>query len=235
MMLFGERRNGIPRTFVVDAEGRLAWIGYPKKLEEVLPKIIINTWEIKQESTKRNFSRYLRELDDSLRFNLMPFEGDPGKPDSALLMIDEMVKNEPQLKYAPFIASQTFISLLKTDPHKAYEYGKQAMVTSIYEEPPYDLIIGDIRFYSDKINFRKEIFELGAEAYQEVIDSLPYPEIADLSRLYYQMAEWYWRANNKSKAIDAQQKALDALKNEENFSMTDMIEFNSKLEEYRKM
>lgn len=31
------------------------------------------------------------------------------------------------------------------------------------------------------------------------------------------MAEWYWRANDKTKAIDAQQKAMEALKANKDF------------------
>ncbi len=44
----GERKHGIPRSFVVDAEGRIAWIGYPKDLDEVLPKIVNRGWDIKE-------------------------------------------------------------------------------------------------------------------------------------------------------------------------------------------
>jgi len=39
----GEKVKGIPRSFVVNAEGRVSWIGYPKGLDEVLPKIVNNT------------------------------------------------------------------------------------------------------------------------------------------------------------------------------------------------
>ena len=35
--------RGIPMSFVVNGDGRLAWIGHPKDLDEVLPKIVNNT------------------------------------------------------------------------------------------------------------------------------------------------------------------------------------------------
>lgn len=54
----GEEVNGIPRTFVVNAEGRLAWIGHPEDLAEVLHKVVNNTWDIKQ-AAKRSSNRYL--------------------------------------------------------------------------------------------------------------------------------------------------------------------------------
>jgi thiol-disulfide isomerase/thioredoxin len=151
-----ERRQGIPRSFVVNAEGRLAWIGYPKQLDEVLPKIVSNTWDIKQALAKRNSDRYLAALDDSLYYELQNYADDPykpgdlGKPDSALLVIKEIIRNEPKLEYAPHIAYQTFSSLLKTDPHKAYEYGKVVLVTPTYEDPACDVIKGAVIWYSDK-------------------------------------------------------------------------------------
>ena len=234
----GER--GIPKSFVVNSDGRVAWIGHPKGgLAEVLPKIVNNTWDIKEALAKRNFDKHLAELDDSINYELMRYNGDPakpddlGKPDSALLVINEIVRNEPKLKYATFIAYNTFSSLLKTNPNKAYEYGKEVLVTSTYENPLYGLIIEDIKWYSDKLNLPAEIYQLGAEAYQARIDA--YPETGDFPNFYNKMAEWYWRANDKSKAIDAQQKAIEALKSKKGFSATDMAAFESRLQQYKNM
>lgn len=235
----GEQNNGVPKTFVVNAEGRLAWIGHPKDLDEVLPKIVNNTWDIKGSLAKRNLDQHLEELDKEATYKLNTYTGDSekgdlGKPDSALLVINEMVRNEPKLKYAPFIAFHTFSSLLKTNPHKAYEYGKEVLVTPTYEEPPYDLLTSVIEFYSDKLNLPAEIYQLGAEAHQAAIDQFPYPELLNLSKRYNKMAECYWRANDKSKAIDAQQKAIEALKSKKDFSATEMAAFQSRLLQYKK-
>lgn len=233
--------QGIPKSFVVDAEGRVAWIGYPKELDEVLPKIVNSIWDIKEALANRTLNKHLAELDDSARKELNGYVGDAykqdyiGKPDSALLMINEIIRKEPKLKYAPFIASHTFSSLLKTDPHKAYEYGKVVLVTPTYEAPAYYAIIGSIMWYSDKLALPAEIYKLGAEAYQVKIDQIPYPEIVDISSLYHKMAKWYWRAKEKSKAIEAEQKAIEALKSEKGFSKEDMAAFESRLQQYKKM
>jgi thiol-disulfide isomerase/thioredoxin len=209
----GEENTGIPKTFVVNAEGRLAWIGHPKGLANVLPKIVNNDWDIKEALAKRNLDKHLRELDDSLNYELMKYKGDAfkldyiGKPDSALLMINEIIRNEPKLKYAPFMAFNTFSSLLKTEPDKAYEYGKVAIVTPTYVEPAYHAIIGAIEWYSDKINLPTKIYRLGAEAHQAEMDQFPYPELLNIPKRYNKMAEWYWRANDKSKAINGSAKS----------------------------
>jgi thiol-disulfide isomerase/thioredoxin len=230
--------QAIPRSFVVNAEGRVAWIGHPKDLDNVLPKIVNNTWDINEALKKENLDKYLDKMDDSINYELMTYRGDPykaddlGNPDSALLMINEMVRHEPRLKYARRIANQTFSALLKTNPQQAYEYGKVAIVTPTYEEPPYDAIIGAISFYSDKLNLSAEIYQLGAEAYQLKIDQIPYPEIVDMSRLYNRMAEWFRLANDKSKAVVSQQKAIEALKSKH---AMEMAEFESRLQQYKKM
>lgn len=38
-------QNGIPTAFVVDKEGKVAWIGHPMSLEDPLAKIVDGTWD----------------------------------------------------------------------------------------------------------------------------------------------------------------------------------------------
>lgn len=216
--------KGIPRTFVVNGNGKLAWIGHPSKLDKVLSKLINNEWDVVEELNKQNEKSRLAKLDDSLRWELINFSGDHyiqnyiGKPDSALLMIHQIIKEEPKLKYAHFIADNTFPALLKTDPNKAYEYGMEALKANPDEEEiDVDFIINHIKYYSDKLHIPDKLYELGAMAYQVKIDQIPYPEIASLYKYYSIMATWYWQAKNKPKAIEAMQKAIDNLKSKNDF------------------
>jgi thiol-disulfide isomerase/thioredoxin len=212
----GAKDDGIPRAFVVNAQGEVAWIGHPKDLDTVLHKILNNTWstwEIKQVLSRRIFNKYLADLDGEVFYKLHRYSGDYnklddlGKPDSALLVINEMIKKEPKLKYAPAMVSFTFSALLRTNPHKAYEFGKKAMVTPTYCEPAYAFIIGDIEEDSRKLNIPAEICRLGAECYQAEIDNATYPELFDMPWLYRKVAAWYALAGDKSKAMEAGQKA----------------------------
>lgn len=220
----GEQRNGIPRTFVVNGEGKLAWIGHPKELEVVLRNIVNNTWDVNKALAERNEYRHLEDLEASVREQLNAYVSNPGNqydfgnPDSALLLIDELVKKEPKLKYAPTIAFHTFSSLLKTDLKKAYVYGKEVLMTPSYRGTDYDNITSRIEWLekTNLVTLSSEIFELGAEAYQAKIDQDP-PSSAKLPQTYMKMANWYWRAKNKPKAIEAAQKAIEAMKSEKDF------------------
>lgn len=231
--------EGIPITFVVNAEGRLVWIGSPKGLDEVLPKVVNNTWDIEETLAKRKLEKHLEEQDNAAREELNKYLGNPrnpddlGKPDSALLVINEIVRKEPKLKYAPNIAFHTVSSLLKTNLQKAYVYGKEVLMTSTKEEPLYQSIIEPIKWYSNKLNLPVEIYALGAEAYQAKIDHNP--ESANISSNYHKMAEWYWRAGDKLKAIVAQQKAIELLKRKKDFSAGEIAAFEARLQKYKNM
>lgn len=238
----GGEQDGIPRTFVIDANGKLAWIGHPSRLDKVLPEIVKGTWDAKQELAKRNQNIQLARLDDSLHYELIRFTRnnfnarDTDKPDSALLAIEEWVKKEPNLKYARQITSYTFWALLQTDLDKAYEYGKMAIKIPSYDgEPPYDIIIYMIDQYSDKLKLPAEIYELGAEAYQVEIEHIVYPKLANMPKIYNKMAEMYWLAKNKVKAIEAQQKAIEILKGRKDLSKKDLAAFELRLQQYIEM
>jgi predicted ribosome quality control (RQC) complex YloA/Tae2 family protein len=148
------------------------------------------------------------------------------------MTIEEIIKKEPMLIYAPRIAFYTFSSLLKIDQHKAFEYGKKLLITPTYVDPDCDVIINNIKTYSDILSLSSEIYQLGAEAYQLKIDQIVYPELNDMPRLYKEMAEWFFRAKNKSKAIDALQNAIKNLKNKNEL---EIATFESELQKYKNM
>ena len=235
-----QKEKGIPRTFVINAEGKLAWIGHPSKLDIVLSKLINNKWDLSAELAKQNEIKRLAKLDDSLRWKLINYSGDHykqdyiGKPDSALLMISEIIKAEPKLKYAHFIAHNTFAALLKTEPNKAYEYGMDALKAKSEEDDPDNyFIIDNVKYFSDKLNIPEKIYELGAIAFQFTIDQITYPENVSLYKYYYNMAEWYWQAKNKSKAIEGMEKAIDNLKAKKNLEKSLLKEYEMLLQQFK--
>jgi thiol-disulfide isomerase/thioredoxin len=230
--------QGIPSCFIINAEGKIAWIGHPMALEEVLPKILNNTWDIKAASAKRNWARRLEHLDREVSYELIRFRPDPTQPhalraDSVLLAIKQIVEKEPDLKYTPIVAYYTFAALLNTDLQKAYEYGKVVLVTPTYEAPAWPQIRGAVKMYADKLNLPAEIYQLGAEAYQAEIDHIGFPEHVDLYKYYNNMASLYWRAGDTLKAVDAQQKAIADMKNRKNYSSATLAEYEARLEQYK--
>ena len=94
-------------------------------------------------------------------------------------------------------------------------YGRELLITPSYQGTDYNNITYPIEWIekTDLVSLPPEIFELGADAYQASIDQHP-PSGAKLAQTYLKMADWYWRAKNKAKAIEATQKAVEAMKSE---------------------
>lgn len=237
--------EGIPNSIIINADGKVAWIGHPKDLEEIVPKILENKWDLQQALIDRNLNRRLDEAADSMNNELMKFRGnyelvshgvklieqeDRGKPDSALFYINEFLKQEPRMEYQPLIAFNTFYSLLKIDTDKALTYGKKALTTS---NSTSQMIIGAIEICSYRLTLPSEIYELGAEAIQVEITLYRYPELANISKYYHEMAWWYWLAKNKSKAIEAEQTAVTTLKSKGNVLPSELALYEAQHKSYK--
>jgi thiol-disulfide isomerase/thioredoxin len=233
----GDKDKGIPITYVINGDGKLAWIGRPQELDTILSKIVNNAWDITEALARRTLRKRLEILDKNTYYDLVKYDPDPlkpndlGKPDSILLAIDKLVKAEPLLKYMPSTAAATFFALLETNPHKAFAYGQEMLLASTYERPLNYIIYGSIDYHSKITNLPAEIYRLGADAYQSEINK--YPEESNMPGIYHKMAAWYWRGHDKAKAIAAEQKAIRALKEKIAFSATDMAAFQSSLRHYK--
>jgi thiol-disulfide isomerase/thioredoxin len=231
--------SGIPVAFVVNQEGRVAWIGHPNDLDEALPKILNNSVDIEKASAVRKLNKSLEMLDDSAGNELRDYAAeienrDSAKSDSLLLRrVDEIVSKYPELKYTPNIAVFTFRLLLKTNPQKAYEYGKVLLRTPTYQHPPFYVIFNNIKSYPEERKLPPQIYELGVEAYQARIDM--FPITIDLPNTYHIMAEWYWRAGHASEAIETEQKAIEALKAKAPGSPVKLAAFESRLQQYKNL
>ncbi|HEY6902015.1 MAG TPA: TlpA disulfide reductase family protein [Puia sp.] len=222
--------QGIPKTIVVDAQGRLAWIGSPGQVGEVLPEVLKDTWNAKEYRTARDERRRVRELSDSLGFELSACRD---RPDSVLRLIAGFLKAEPQLKYMPSITTSTFNALLKTDPQKALEYGKELLSAPGITELNAYFVYGAIEDHADKMNFPTEIYRLAIEACQVGIDSMMYPDNVGYASLYHKMADFYWRLTDKASAISAEQKAIEFIKKQPGFFVTRRLPiYESRLHTY---
>ena len=235
---FNTKDEGIPRAFVIDGRGRVAWIGHPHVIDTVLRQLVNGTWDIGAALAARQRKKYLDSLDMEVSFQLAPFRpdvmkpGDTGRPDLALAMIDSMTKREPGLKYFGSTAGTTFYSLLKTDPAKADVYGKELLAVSTYDDPKEGIVFGAVEDYSGKAKLPADLYRLAIRAYRVYMDR--YPETVDLPRGYDEIAAWYWRVDDKPDAIAAEEKAVDVLRSGKARSRMKMTVLEGRLQEYKK-
>lgn len=232
----GEKNQGIPKTFVVNDEGKLAWIGHPLELAPVLAKILEKDWDIKKALEERNEEKRLKVLEDEIRVSLDQYSHDLNiaRADSILSAIEEIVADEPKLKNSSVIVYRTFSALLEKSQRKAYDYGKSILEANS-ENNASSNIIFIIESYSGKRSFIPEIYQLGAEAYEKRISDIENLDNVDISKHYKNMAKMYWDGVKEPEAIEAQQKAIEVLKGKKDYSASDLEDYESQLRKYKEM
>ncbi|MBE9601391.1 TlpA disulfide reductase family protein [Pedobacter sp. MC2016-24] len=202
MTAYAER--GIPFSFVVDKEGRIAWCGPPKNLDHVLPQIINGNWDINLANKKRKDYQRLAPIDGNEVVNaLNPFMGNPGRPEAALKKIDSMLTVEPGLKYFPKMGHFTFFALSKTDQKKAVQFAHEWFAANDY--PGYSTVTDAVY---KKEGLIPELYTLAAECYQAQLDN--YPWSMDFPETYKNMAVLYEKAGDMVKSKEMLKKAQQA-------------------------
>jgi thiol-disulfide isomerase/thioredoxin len=225
----GER--GIPQAYVVDGQGRIAWIGLPKHLDKVLPQITSGSWNTEEAGTRRREHQRLTARDNEVITRLNPFMGNPGNPTGALAEIEKILAEHPRLKYYPLVGHYTFYALLKTDPVKALEFGEAWLATS--EEPKWKTITDAVTYSVEKLkkDLPKGLYELGASSFRAQLEHYPWSMYA--SETYSWIARLEYLAGNKSKAIEAQRKAIEAARNKVGVSSDKLLELETALQKYK--
>lgn len=199
MTAYGER--GIPFSFIVDKNGKVAWCGAPKNLDKILPKLINGTWDIERAAYDRREGQRLTPIDGNEVVKTMnPYMGNPGRPEAALKRIDSILKVYPNLKYYPKTGHFIFYSLVKTDSKKAIAFAKEWFAASDY--PQYSTVTDAVAM---KMEFIPEVYAFAAECYQGQLNA--YPWSMDFPATYKKMADLYEKAGNSSKAKELREKA----------------------------
>jgi len=118
-------QGGIPCSFIVNQEGRIAYIGHPLAMDATLEQVVAGTHDI--EKAARDYARQiinqekLRPLRARLHRAIMQQDWD-----GAMTVTDEIEALDPEL--GPQLAYQRFgILLSKGDYDRAYIFARQAL------------------------------------------------------------------------------------------------------------
>jgi len=123
-------QDGIPSAFVVDRQGRVAWIGHPMDgLDEAVGAVIKGTFDIKAQAAKQNaeIAAKAQQQDEAQRLQK---EGKPiedavkaGKYEVAAEEIGKLIPRYPAL--ADNLAMAKYSFLMKSNEKGAYAYAKE--------------------------------------------------------------------------------------------------------------
>lgn len=196
------RRNGIPCSFVVDKGGKIAFIGHPAELDDVLPKVIAGTWRGKEDiAAMKKASEALDAIYELAEKN----------PDTAIAELAEYEQQYPDQAKKPSFRVNKVLMLASA---KKFDDAKPLAETLIPElvAKKNDRSLFRLRgiWASPQVNPEHKHIEISlkaAEAYLKLKGDQDFLAL-------YGIADSQYAAGNSKKAVEYAEKALAVSKND---------------------
>jgi thiol-disulfide isomerase/thioredoxin len=116
-------QSGIPTAFIVNGDGKVAWIGHPMSMDKPLAQVVEGKWDLKAAAEQHKKDMALRKKLIELRGKIIAAQKE-GDAKAVLAVLDEAIKDDPALE--KLLATQKFQLLAEAgDPAKTLEYGKK--------------------------------------------------------------------------------------------------------------
>jgi thiol-disulfide isomerase/thioredoxin len=193
MQASGQR--GIPTAFVVDREGRIAFIGHPLQLDAVLPKVLAGNYDAKAEQTRRTTSERLQQ---QAQRALAARDWD-----TALARLEELAKADPS--FAGRTGSIRFDILLqgKKDLDAAYALADRLAASDLKDDAE---ALNSIAWtIVDRPGLARRDLDLAMKLATRAVELTKAENAAILDTL----ARVHFEKGDKPQAIEWQQKAVD--------------------------
>ena len=142
--------EGIPSAFIINGEGKIAWIGHPGEMEQPLEAIVKGKWDLAAEAKKitdaKAFEKRLKELNVKLSKLFGQFQDD-GKPDELLATLEEAKKELPEQAASLELIRFKILTMSKGRADESLQLGKTTSRSGRSEGPdlPRSNRVGDCR------------------------------------------------------------------------------------------
>jgi thiol-disulfide isomerase/thioredoxin len=194
-------QHGIPCSFVIDRSGKVAYIGHPMMLDDVLPKVLDGTWKGQKDI----------EAIEKIQEEFFGILGKATKePDTAIRELADFDDKHPNKKNA--FADQRFIifvSAKKWDTVKTL--ADQLIAKAIAKKDSGSLGLISYVLASDKMNPEKKHVDLAVKAAEAGLKL----DGEDDTRSLLALADAHLANGAKDKAIEFGEKALKSTDNED--------------------
>jgi thiol-disulfide isomerase/thioredoxin len=216
-------QDGIPAAFIVQKEGKIAWIGHPMSMDEPLAKIAAGDWDLDAAASKYREEK-AREKKTAALFQKLVGPLRNKKHVDVIAIIDEAIADDPSLE-AGQLGFLKYNALLGSQNYKeASAYGSK-LVDGAYKDDPDQLnnlawTIVDPDTERDPeacdaklaLKAAKRASELTSDSNGAILDTL---------------ALAHFKTGDAAKALEIQEKAVKLSKDEDEG-------MKSRLEKYRK-
>jgi thiol-disulfide isomerase/thioredoxin len=190
-------QNGIPCCFVIGRDQKIAYIGHPMYLDEVLPKVDTGTWTKDDVAAMEKVGKEVDEV----------FRALGGDAEVALKTLADFEKNHPKLAHIPYFTAPKITALLKAKKtDEARKFAEEVIAKAIKADDTGALqsVSGALR--SPAANGDKDLLALSIKAAEAMVKVAGEKDAV----AQYFLAEAYFASGDKAKAKEHGAKAVAA-------------------------
>jgi thiol-disulfide isomerase/thioredoxin len=196
-------QNAIPRAFVINGEGKVAWIGHPAEMDKPLGEIIAGTYDLQAAKVAFRKEAESKAKMNALRTRLITAQRE--SPAALIKVIDEAIKETPDLEDT--LGLRKFNAMLAdkdTNQQDYVKYGQHLINETLKDNPDqlnnmaWNIVDPDNK---KKPNKAKIQLALDAAKQADKVAEGKRPEVTDT------LARAYFVSGDVKKALECQQRA----------------------------
>lgn len=209
-------QGGIPTAFIVNGEGKVAWIGHPMEMDKPLADIVAGKWDI---ARQRRLVEVMKKLTRAAK---------SGDAKLVLKLIDEAIAADADLETRLGLGKYQILAGKGGDAAKAHEYGKRLVETVLKDNAQGLDAVAWITVGSERTEKPDaKLVQLALRAAQRA-DELSQgkdPGIVDT------LAKAYFESGDAAKAVACQERAIKLVKGT---PLENDQKMQKRLEDYKK-
>ncbi|HET6575642.1 MAG TPA: TlpA disulfide reductase family protein [Fimbriiglobus sp.] len=196
-------RNSLPSTFVIDKAGKVAFIGHPLQLDDVLPMVLAGTWKGKEDAEA--VAKLTMDLEAA-------FDKSRTDPAGALADLEAIEKRFPHKKQQPTFQATKVVLMVQAKKFDEAKALTEAMIPKLTEQKNTTLLSNLRAVWSDKgLNPDKKHVGLAVRAAEAVLKV----EGGKNPVALLGAAIAYHTAGDKAKAVEYAEKAAANAENDD--------------------
>jgi len=188
------QQRGIPCSFVIGKDGKVAFIGHPMTLEDVIPKVLAGTWK-----GQEDVDAIMKAEEDFMQV----FQQIESDPKAALGELEKYKEKYPSKKDQ--IASREMLLLMKAGEwDKAKSLNQRLAQKALDEKDSGELETLAFFWMAPMVNPEKKDLDVALDSAKRAVELTKEQEISPLMTL----AEIHLAMGEKDKAVALGEKAL---------------------------
>jgi thiol-disulfide isomerase/thioredoxin len=195
-------RKYIPTAFIVDGQGKIAWIGSPRGIDQPLAEIVAGKWDLAA-ATARYHEEMLVEARLAQALEEIGAAMEQGDYKGALAKMDAAIASDARFEQK--LGADKFTALLQSNqPKAAYAYGER-LVAEVYSEQAGMLNLIAWTVVDPDSSLEHRDYEFSIKAAKRACELTEWKDPAILDTLALGLFE----SGNVQKAIKIQEKAVE--------------------------